>query len=196
MSLNDCCPWPGTDEMLDYVGNSVWNAVYTIQLGELIELGLFEWSDPDLSWENAAYDNEQYSRVCQYFIERFKYREISVEPLQQWKHMLQCAIVYEIMPKYKPLYAELESAAVVPLASDNEYYKGRKIGSQYPENLLAGNADYISTGDDEEFQRIHVTNPGEALQDYMALYRDVDKAILDELESFFISMYTANVNGY
>lgn len=195
-SLNCNCTWPGADEMLDYTGANCWNAVYTMQLGELIEMGLFSWDDPLLDWSAAAYDEDQYKRVCDYFVARFRYREISIVPLKQWMEWLHTAIVYELMPKYKPLYAELESAAVVPLASENEYYKGRKIGSEYPENLLAGNADYISTGNDEEFQRIHVTNPGQALQDYTSLYSDVDKALLDELESFFISMYTANVNGY
>lgn len=190
------CIWPGKDEMLDYTGANRWNAVYTMQLGELIELGLFSWDDPALDWSAAAYDDEQYARVCAYFIERFRYREISVEPLLQWKQLLHSAIVYELMPKYKPLYDELASGGIVPLADKDEYYKGREIGSNYPETLLAGNADYISTGKDEEFERVTLGNVAERLDQFVTLYRDVDNALLDELESFFICMYTANVNGF
>ena len=195
-NLNCDCIWPGKDEMLDYTGANRWNAVYTMQLGELIELGLFSWDDPELNWHAAAYDDEQYSRVCAYFIERFRYREISVVPLLQWKRLLHSAIVYELMPKYKPLYDELHSGGIVPLADKDEYYKGREIGSNYPETLLAGNADYISTGRDEEFERVTLGNVSERLDQYVNLYRDVDNALLDELESFFICMYTANVNGF
>lgn len=190
------CIWPGKDEMLDYTGANRWNAVYTMQLGELIELGLFSWDDPALDWSAAAYDDEQYSRVCAYFIERFRYREISVEPLLQWKQLLHSAIVFELMPKYKPLYDELSSGGIIPLADKDEYYKGREIGSNYPETLLAGNADYISTGKDEEFERVTLGNVAERLDQFVTLYRDVDNALLDELESFFICMYTANVNGF
>lgn len=182
--------------MLDYTGANRWNAVYTMQLGELIELGLFSWDDPALDWSAAAYDDEQYSRVCAYFIERFRYREISVEPLLQWKQLLHSAIVFELMPKYKPLYDELSSGGIIPLADKDEYYKGREIGSNYPETLLAGNADYISTGKDEEFERVTLGNVAERLDQFVTLYRDVDNALLDELESFFICMYTANVNGF
>lgn len=193
-SLN--CEWPGADEMLDYTGASCWNAVYTIQLGELIEMGLFSWDDSELNWSAAAYDDAQYKRVCDYFVSRFKYREISIVPLKQWKELLHTAIVYELMPKYKPLYDELTSGGIIPLADKDEYYKGREIGSNYPETLLAGNADYISTGKDEEFERVTLGNVAERLDQYVNLYKDVDNALLYELESFFISMYTANVNGY
>lgn len=195
-NLNCDCIWPGKDEMLDYTGENCWNAVYTMQLGELIELGLFSWDDPALNWRAAAYDDEQYSRVCAYFIERFRYREISVVPLLQWKRLLHSAIIYELMPKYKPLYDELAAGGIIPLADKDEYYKGREIGSNYPETLLAGNADYISTGRDEEFERVTLGNVSERLDQYITLYRDVDNALLDELETFFVCMYTANVNGF
>lgn len=191
----DSC-WPGTDEMLNYTGENCWNAVYTMQLGELIEMGLFSWEDPALDWSAAAYDDAQYKRVCDYFVSRFKYREISIVPLKQWKEWLHTAIVFELMPKYKPLYDELSSGGIIPLADKDEYYKGREIGSNYPETLLAGNADYISTGKDEEFERVTVGNVAERLEQFVNVYKDVDNALLDELESFFICMYTANVNGF
>ena len=64
----------------DWTGRDQWNAVYTITIGELIDCGLFDWKRPELDWSSAAFNEDQYDRVCSYFIERFYFREISLEP--------------------------------------------------------------------------------------------------------------------
>lgn len=171
-----------------------WHAVFTIQLGELVESGVFDWESPLLDWSAAAADEEQYARVCAYFVERFRYREISITPFLEWAQALKRKLVYELMPKYKPLYAEV-AESIVPLASENEYMKRRKIASDYPETLLSENADYISDGEDEEWQRIKVGKVSEAMEGYAA-YHAVDEALLDELEVLFVSMYTSYNNGW
>ena len=171
-----------------------WHAVFTIQLGELVESGVFDWKSPLLDWSAAAADPEQYARVCAYFVERFRYREISMTPFLSWAQALHRKLVYELMPKYRPLYEEL-AESIVPLASENEYMKRRKIGSDYPETLLSENADYISDGEDEEWQRIKVGSVSEAMESY-ARYHAVDEALLDELEILFVSMYTSYNNGW
>lgn len=176
-----------------YTGDARWSAVYTIQLGELIENGVFDWSNSELDWSSAAYDTEQYQRVCAYFTERFYYREISMEPFKQWANFLKRKLVYELLPKYKPLY-ERVAEGINPLSSENEYYKNRSIESAYPETLLSENADYITDGKDEEFQRIKEGNYVDATENYMLKYKSVDEMLLDELEIMFISMYTTNVN--
>lgn len=181
------------DAWLEYTGEDIWNAVYTIQLGELMESGVFDWSRPELDWSSAAYDDEQYARVCTYFCERFLYREISMEPFLQWANMLKRKLVYELMPKYKPLYERI-AEGVNPLQDGNEYYKNRTIQSAYPETLLSANADYITDGRDEEYQRIKESNIADAMESFALKYKGVDQLILDELESMFISLYTANVN--
>ena len=99
------------------------------------------------------------------------------------------------MPKYKPLYAEMEND-IVPLASENEYMKRRRIESDYPETLLSENADYISTGDDEEYQRIKLGNAADAMESYRDRFHAVDESLCDELECMFVSMYTSYVNGW
>ena len=182
------------DSWLNYTGDSIWNAVYTIQLGELVESGVFDWSRPELDWSSAAYDDEQYSRVCAYFIERFYYREISMEPFLQWANFLKRKLVYELMPKYKPVYERAEDG-INPLQIENEYYKNRTIDSAYPETQLSANSDYITDGRDEEYQRIKEGKTGEMIKDYALNFESVDQLLLDELESMFISMYTANVNA-
>ena len=60
-----------------------WNAIYTIQLGELIETGVFDWSMDSLDWSEAAYSPEQFHELCKYFEQRFYFREISIEPFYE-----------------------------------------------------------------------------------------------------------------
>jgi hypothetical protein len=76
------------DDALEYTGVDEWNAVYTVSIGELQAAGVFDWSNPLLDWSGAAYDEEQYERVCNYFVERFYYREISLEPFEEWARIL------------------------------------------------------------------------------------------------------------
>ena len=185
--------WKLTDE-LTYNYQNEWHAVYTVYLGELVQTGLFNWSRPELDWSDAAYDKEQYERVCSYFIDRFKWREISMTPVLKWFDYLKRKLVYELMPKYKPLY-ERVSEGINPLAGENEYYKNRTIESAYPETLLSGNSDYITDGRDEEYQRIKEKATPDAMASFASMYKGVDELMLDELEIMFISMYTSYVNG-
>lgn len=178
----------------EYTGCDEWNAVYTIQLGELLASGVFSWEMPELDWSAAAFDEEQYSRVCAYFIERFYYREISIEPFAEWARVLKRKLVYELMPKYKPLYERI-AEGVNALAGENEYYKNRTIESAYPETLLSENADYITDGKDEEYQRIREKDFADAVSRFAEMYKDTDQLLLDELESMFICMYTTNINA-
>lgn len=178
----------------EWTGKNEFYAVYTIQLGELIENGLFDWSMNELDWKDAAYNDEQHTRVCNYFIDRFYYREISIEPFAEWARILKRKIIYELMPKFKPLYERLDEG-INPLSDGNEYYKNRTIESSYPETLLSGNSDYITDGRDEEFERIKEGNLVSSVEDYADRFKSVDEYLLDQLESMFISMYTLNVNA-
>lgn len=177
-----------------FTGNEQFNAVYTIQLGELIECGLFDWEKPILDWSEYAYSEEQYTRVCKYFKDRFYYREISIEPFAEWAKYLKTKICFELCPKYNALYEHAKNG-INPLSDSNEYYKDRTIESAYPETLLSENADYITNGKDQEYQRIKDGNFTELSTKYYAEYRAIDAAMLDELETLFISMYTLNVNA-
>lgn len=182
------------DEFDDYTGKPKYNAVLTIQLGELVEGGVFDWSKDLLNWSSAAYDADQYKRVCEYFIERFYYREISMLPFKQWANFLKRKLVYELMPKYKPLYERI-AEGVNPLANENEYYKNRTIESAYPETLLSANADYITDGKDEEYQRIKEGSTVDNMVNFAQSYKGVDELLLDELECLFVGMYSVNVNA-
>lgn len=209
------------DEMLAYTGYKQFKAVYTVTLAELIEIGIFDWSKDYLTWSSFAYDSAQYERVCQYFIDRFYYREISMEPFKIWANFLTRKIKYELMPKYKILYVEAaknvslqgagnETRTKTESESSDNYYKSRDIQSEYPETLLSSNSDYISTGNDTEDERIiereHTENESvqrdapasvfiENTARYAEVFGQIDKQLCDELEVMFVSLYSANING-
>lgn len=182
------------EEWDDYTGKSQWNAVYTVQIGELIANGVFDWKNPLLDWSSAALDEEQYNRICRYFIDRFYYREISIEPFKEWATILRRKLVYELMPKYKPLYERVKDG-INPLALSDEYYKERAIDSAYPQTLLSGNSDYVTSGRDEEFERVKEGAFTDMMLDYAERFKSVDAMMLDELESMFICMYTADFDA-
>lgn len=177
-----------------YTGTPEWHANYTVVLGSLIEDGIFKWDNEYLDWSNVAYDEAQYERVCAYFIERFRYEEISVLPVKQWMLMLRRKLVYELMPKYKWLYERVKDG-VNPFQDSDEYHKRREIRSDYPETLLSANADYASDGQDLEYETIKESHLAKMAVEYAEYYKDVDNLLLDELECMFIQVYTANVNG-
>ena len=182
------------ESMDDYMYQDEWHAVYTVQLGELIQSGVFDWSRDILDWREAAYSPEQYERFCKYFEERFRFREISIIPPLEWFYALRRKLVYELMPKYVPMYKAIDDG-INPLATEDEYLKRRHITSNYPETLLSGNSDYITTGDDEEYERVKYNTVADGFENYITKFSSVDEKIADELEVLFISMYTSYVNG-
>lgn len=184
------------DEFEAYIGVTRRKAVFTITIAELVDSGIFDWKADYLDWSAAAYDAEQYTRICDYFTARFWYREISMKPFQIWAQRLKTKLVYEIMPKYKHLYAAVANG-LDPLASDDEIYKERRMRSDFPQTLLSGeNQDYVTSGDDLESERLHYAKPLEVLSEFASTYHSIDEMLLDELECMFIGMYNANVNTW
>lgn len=177
-----------------WTGENETHALYTIKLVELVQTGVFDWSRPELNWSSAAYDEEQYERVCSYFIERYRYEEIALLPVKEWMLSLRRRLVYELMPKYRPLYERLKDG-LNPFQESDEYHKKRSITSDYPETILSANADYVSDGVDIEYETVREGNIAEMAINYRDMYKDVDNMLLDELEIMFIQIYTANVNG-
>lgn len=171
-----------------------FHAVQTIQLGDLIESGVFTWER--VGWKAAAYSDVQYTRLCELFEGRFWLREISITPVGQWIRRLGLELKYNIMPKYKPLYAQLESGEYDPLQSGGEYRKERKIESDFPETLLSENQDYASKGYDFAGESVGRGNLADDYANYIEKFSSIDDMILNELErKFFSCLYSANVNG-
>lgn len=181
------------DDMLAYTGEPDFHDVYTVSLFELIESGIFTWDS--VNWKDSAYDDETYTRICEYFETRFMFREISMQPYKIWLQYLHRKFVYELAPKYNRLY-ELAANGLDPLANEDEYYKRRSIFSDYPQTQLSENSDYASNGTDEEYERLKYGNVADSMQNYLEKFKPIDELFLDELECMFISAYTANVNAF
>lgn len=196
---------PDFDEVGPYIPGAYdrdYHAAVTIQLSELIDGGWVKWYSlgpdgeilPNQDWAWDYYDLEQYKRLCDKFNERFMWDEISMLPPLRWKQQL-IRRLNEIMPKYKILYKALDDG-IDPLQVDGKYGKSRHIFSEFPETLLNGNSDYVSNGNDREYEDIEQGDWIERAGAISDKYNDVDVLILNELEIMFTSLYSVSVNGF
>lgn len=168
IDVNDF-PCIGRDERYDYM---------TITLGEWYEMGFYDPSDD--SWRFDAYDDAQYKRLCDKFLDRYYYREVSIPLPARWKRAYLRKL-NEIMPKYKLLYERVEQG-INPLQEGRDRAKSRDIFSDFPETMLSGNSDYASTGNDHESDMLREGNPAELSTQFAREWQDVDALILNELE--------------
>ena len=184
-----------SEEFMHATGRPEFHDVQTITLGELIRDGVFTWDKID--WKSAAYSDTQYERLCTAFEDRFYFREIGITPIYAWLKKLRYKLVYELMPKYRPLYAQLDSGEYDPLQSGGEYGREREIASEFPETLLNGSDEtYASSGNDKEYEIVRQDGVfTEKYAMYVELFRTMDAAILDELETLFSCLYSTNLNG-
>lgn len=167
----------------------------SVTLAELIDMGFFDWEKPLFDWSAAAYNADQYQRVCEQFVSRYYWREIGVVPPLQWAQQLTHKLRNEIMPKYRPLY-EITAEGLNWLADSDEYGKERTIDSGFPETMLSGSEVYASSGSDKEYEHIRLGNMLQKYKDFVANYESIDKLVLDELECMFSGLWSSNVNGW
>lgn len=168
-----------------------WHSVNTIQLGELYKSGFYNPEDDSWKWD--SYSDEQYTRVCKKFLNRYFFYEIGIIPPLNWK-MEYLRKMNEIMPKYKLLYEVIDSGEIKILSDSNEYGKSRDMHSDFPQTQLAGNEDYASYGHDREYEKIVNGNVLDKIEKFNA-YEDVDVKILNDLEYLFSSLLVVSVNG-
>ena len=182
-------------DFLTSTGKDRFKAVQTITLGELVESGIFTWNR--INWRNEAYSAEQYTRLCEAFEARFYVDEIGITPVNVWMRKLSYKLRFELMPKYRPLYAQLESGDYDPLQDGGEYAKERRIDSDFPETLLSGNQDYASKGYDYERESVGRGSLADSYAAYVEQFKAIDAMILDEIErDLFTCLYSTNVNGW
>lgn len=170
---------------------SDWHSVVTISLGELVEGGFVDWDDPSWAWD--SYSPEQAARFQEKFVARYYWREIGIIPPGRWKQQF-IRKLNELMPKYKVLYKLIDDGLNILQDSDT-WHKGRRIGSDFPQTLLAGDQDYASDGTDEEYETVVNGDVMDKLSQFES-YNDVDVMLLDDLEVLFTCLFTVNVNGY
>lgn len=175
-----------------------FHAVFTIQMGELIQDGLIDFSDgtwdtmlngKEIQWYNEAQKKRFWDKFEQFYF----YREIGELPYLRWKGNLLAKIAM-LMPKYCLLYKALEKG-VNPLQEYDDYGKSRNIYSDFPQTMLSGNEDYASTGNDNQYERIREGNFVEKMNAVMDDFDDLDYSLIKKLDTHFYCVLTSNMNG-
>ena len=168
-----------------------YHAVYQIQLCELINDGIIDFSSEE--WDFDSYNKEQRNRLWQKFEKRFYWREIGIQPYKRWKWELLRKL-NEIMPKYKPAYKALDDGVNI-MQTYSEYGKSRNMFSEFPQTMLSGNQDYVTNGTDRQHEEIYLGDWMSQVEK-LKTYDDIDICILKELETMFSVFYSVSINGY
>lgn len=173
-----------------------YHAVTTITLGELLVPGGIDWTTPQWSWRDDAYNDTQYSRCCKKIENRYYDRELGVMPPGRWRrHLLR--LIAEIMPVLKPLYELANGNPGIFMTDNDTWHKTRTIFSDFPATQLATGQDYASNATDMEYET--VTN-GNYMDKVKAIrqgdYVDIDVILLEHLEECFSPLWTVNINNY
>ena len=173
-----------------------YHAVTTITLGELLAPGGIDWTTPQWSWRDDAYDDTQYARCCAKIENRYYDREIGVMPPGRWRrHLLR--LIAEIMPVLKPLYELANGNPGIFMTDNDTWHKTRTVFSDFPATQLAGGQDYASNATDMEYET--VTN-GNYMDKVKAIrqgdYVDIDVILLEHINACFSPLWTVGINNY
>lgn len=173
-----------------------YHAVATITLGELLVPGGIDWTTPQWSWRDDAYDDTQYARCCEKIENRYYDRELGVMPPGRWRrHLLR--LIAEIMPVLKPLYELANGNPGIFMTDTDTWHKTRTVFSDFPATQLASGQDYASNATDMEYET--VTN-GNYMDKVKAIrqgdYVDIDVLLLEHLDACFSPLWTVSINNY
>lgn len=173
-----------------------YHAVTTITLGELLVPGGIDWTSPQWSWRDDAYDDTQYSRCCAKIENRYYDRELGVMPPGRWRrHLLR--LIAEIMPVLKPLYELADGNPGIFMSDADTWHKARTVFSDFPATQLVTGQDYASNATDMEYET--VTN-GNYMDKVKAIrqgdYVDIDVLLLEHINTCFSPLWTVAINNY
>lgn len=173
-----------------------YHAVVTITFGELLTSGGVDWTQPQWSWRDDAYNDAQYERCCKKIENRYYDRELGVMPPGRWRrHFLR--LISEIMPVLKPLYELAAGNPGIFMSDADTWHKTRTVFSDFPVTQLATDQDYASNATDMEYET--VTN-GNYMDKVKAIrqgdYVDIDVLLLEHINACFSPLWTVNINNY
>jgi hypothetical protein len=173
-----------------------FHAVATITLGELLTEGGVDWTQPQWSWRDDAYNDAQYARCCRKIENRYYDREIGVMPPSRWRRHLM-RLISEFMPVLKPLYELADGNPGMFLSDADTWHKMRAVFSDFPATQLQTGQDYASNATDTQYET--VVN-GNFMDKIKAIrqgdYVDIDVLLLEHLEECFSPLWTVNINNY
>lgn len=173
-----------------------YHAVVTITFGELLTDGGVDWTQPQWSWRDDAYNDAQYDRCCKKIENRYYDRELGVMPPGRWRrHFLR--LISEIMPILKPLYELTDGNPGIFMSDTDTWHKMRTVFSDFPATQLQESQDYASNATDTQYETI--TN-GDFMSKVRSIrqgdYVDVDVLLLEHLNTCFSPLWTVNINNY
>lgn len=173
-----------------------YHAVTTITLGELLVPGGIDWTSPQWSWRDDAYNDTQYSRCCAKIENRYYDRELGVMPPGRWRrHLLR--LIAEIMPVLKPLYELVAGNPGIFMTDADTWHKTRTVFSDFPATQLATGQDYASNATDMEYETVANGNYMDKVKAIrQGDYVDIDVILLEHLEECFSPLWTVNMNNY
>lgn len=173
-----------------------FHAVTTITLGELLTAGGVDWTQPQWTWRDEAYNDAQYARCCRKIENRFYDRELGVTPPSRWRRHLM-RLITEFMPILKPLYQLADGNPGMFLADADTWHKTRTMFSDFPATQLQSGQDYASNATDTQYETII---NGNFIDKIKAIrqgdYVDIDVLLLEHLEECFSPLWTVSINNY
>ena len=173
-----------------------FHAIATITLGELLTGGGVDWTQPEWSWRDDAYNDAQYARCCRKIENRYYDRELGVMPPSRWRrhHM---RLISEFMPVLKPLYELADGNPGIFLADADTWHKMRTVFSDFPATQLQPSQDYASNATDTQYETIVNGNYIDKIKAIrQGDYVDIDVLLLEHLEECFSPLWTVNINNY
>lgn len=173
-----------------------FHAAATITLGELLTGGGVDWTQPEWSWRDDAYNDAQYARCCRKIENRYYDRELGVMPPSRWRRHLM-RLINEFMPVLKPLYDLASGNPGMFLTDADTWHKMRTMFSDFPATQLQPNQDYASNATDTQYETIVNGNYIDKIKAIrQGDYVDIDVLLLEHLEECFSPLWTVNINNY
>lgn len=173
-----------------------FHAVTTITLGELLTEGGVDWTQPQWSWRDDAYNDAQYARCCRKIENRYYDRELGVMPPSRWRrHFMR--LIDEFMPVLKPLYELAAGNSGMFLSDADTWHKMRSVFSDFPATQLQSGQDYASNATDTQYETIVNGNFMDKIKAIrQGDYVDIDVLLLEHLEECFSPLWTVTINNY
>ena len=173
-----------------------FHAITTITLGELLTGGGVDWTQPEWSWRDDAYNDAQYARCCRKIENRYYDRELGVMPPSRWRRHLM-RLISEFMPVLKPLYQLADGNPGMFLTDADTWHKTRTVFSDFPATQLQPSQDYASNATDTQYETIVNGNYIDKIKAIrQGDYVDIDVLLLEHLEECFSPLWTVNLNNY
>lgn len=173
-----------------------FHAVTTITLGELLTEGGVDWTQPQWSWRDDAYNDAQYARCCRKIENRYYDRELGVIPPSRWRrHFMR--LINEFMPVLNPLYELADGNSGMFLSDADTWHKMRSVFSDFPATQLQSGQDYASNATDTQYETIVNGNFMDKIKAIrQGDYVDIDVLLLEHLEECFSPLWTVHINNY